>query len=73
MRNIEPLTPAYVSFDNGVCRRTHPYERQDPLRSLEAACENVQLGATLLNENLSVIAYCRRTASLRGGFLAYLA
>lgn len=64
------MVPSFVSFDNGVCRRANHVEIADPLPALKAACENVQLGANMLDEQYRVIAQCRRVASA-GGFVAY--
>ena len=59
---------AFISFDNGVCRRMPRNDPETQRREALDACRTVQLGATLLDESLHVVCTVRREASSPGGW-----
>jgi hypothetical protein len=65
---MKPL--AFISFDNGVCRRLRTNAPEAQRAEALQACDAVQLGANLLDESLRVVGQVRRAGSARGFVLA---
>lgn len=56
---------SYISFDNGVCRRTHEQDPAKQRQELLDACTTVQLGGRLLDKHYKPLARC--SAMSKGG------